>query len=229
MYAASGRGKLVASSRVPLWSSSCQFLLSRMYSLGQSWHPSYRTMISMKTANFNLKQFCAIACPGIFASDSRSPTTAVGDKAPEVIMPMCRILLFGFLLLGVSVADAQTKPAVESSRPSRPNTVSGKQTYVEYCSSCHGANARGDGPVASALKTAPADLTTLAKRNGGKFPYERVSDVLRFGTGILSHGSSDMPIWGPVFGSLANYDELAVKKRIKDLSDYLASLQQKDS
>jgi len=69
----------------------------------------------------------------------------------------------------------------------------------------------------------------LAKRHGGKFPYEYVSDVLRFGTRILSHGSSDMPIWGPIFGSLDNYDEVAVRKRIKDLSDYLASLQQKES
>ena len=79
------------------------------------------------------------------------------------------------------------------------------------------------------LKTSPPDLTTLAKRHGGKFPYEYVSDVLRFGTRIIAHGSSDMPIWGPIFGSMDNYDEVAVRKRIKDLSDYLASLQQKES
>ena len=79
------------------------------------------------------------------------------------------------------------------------------------------------------LKTPPPDLTTLARRHDGKFPYEYISDVLRFGTRILSHGSSDMPIWGPIFGSLDNYNEPAVRKRIKDLSDYLASLQQKES
>jgi hypothetical protein len=72
-------------------------------------------------------------------------------------------------------------------------------------------------------------LTTLAKRHGGKFPYEYVSDVLHFGTRFASHGSSDMPIWGPVFGSIDNYDVVAVRKRIKDLSDYLASLQEKES
>ena len=53
--------------------------------------------------------------------------------------------------------------------------------------------------------------------------------MLRFGTRFASHGSSDMPIWGPIFGSMDNYDEVAVRKRIKDLSDYLASLQQKES
>jgi len=50
-----------------------------------------------------------------------------------------------------------------------------------------------------------------------------------FGTRILSHGSSEMPTRGPIFGSLNNYNEPAVPKRIKDLSDYLASLQQKES
>ena len=44
----------------------------------------------------------------------------------------------------------------------------------------------------------------------------------------MSHGSSDMPIWGP-FASMDNFNEVAVRKRIKDLSDYLLSLQQKDS
>ena len=53
--------------------------------------------------------------------------------------------------------------------------------------------------------------------------------MLRFGTRFASHGSSEMPIWGPIFGSMENYDEVAVQKRIKDLCDYLASLQQKES
>ena len=69
----------------------------------------------------------------------------------------------------------------------------------------------------------------LAKRHGGKRPHEYVSDVLRFGTRIIAHGSSDMPIWGPIFASMDGYDEVAVRKRIRDLSEFLASLQQKES
>jgi len=137
-----------------------------------------------------------------------------------------RIILFGVLILVVSVAGAQNKTGEDKVSVIAP---SGKQTYMHYCASCHGVDAQGDGPAAFALKTTPPDLTMLAKRHGGKFPYEYVSDVLRFGTRIISHGSSDMPIWGPVFGSMDNYDEVAVRKRIKDLSDYLASLQQKES
>ena len=144
-------------------------------------------------------------------------------------MVVGRAVLVALLILMVCVAGAQDKPAVAKGPAPPTIAASGKQTYMQYCASCHGVDARGEGPAAFVLKTPPPDLTTLAKRHGGKFPYEYVSDVLRFGTRILSHGSSDMPIWGPIFGSLDNYNEPAVRKRIKDLSDYLASLQQKES
>ena len=143
-------------------------------------------------------------------------------------MVMCRIVLLGVLILLVSAVGAQDKPPGTKAPTQRAAAASGKQTYKHYCASCHGVDARGDGPAAYMLKTTPPDLTTLAKRYGGKFPYDYVSDVLRFGTRIRSHGSSDMPIWGPIFGSIDNYDEVAVRKRIKNLSDYLASLQQKE-
>jgi mono/diheme cytochrome c family protein len=144
-------------------------------------------------------------------------------------MAMRRTVQFGVLILVVCAAGAQDKPAVDKVPAPRTIASSGKQTYMQYCASCHGVDARGDGPAAFVLKTPPPDLTTLAIRHGGKFPYEYVSDVLRFGTRIVAHGSSDMPIWGPIFGSMDNYDEVAVRKRIKDLNDYLASLQQKES
>jgi mono/diheme cytochrome c family protein len=143
---------------------------------------------------------------------------------------MRRIVLFGFLILAVGTLLAQNKPAADRvAPPPRTIAASGKQTYMQYCASCHGVDARGDGPAAIVLKTPPPDLTTLARRHDGKFPYEYVSDVLRFGTRIVAHGSSDMPVWGPIFGSMDNYDVVAVRKRIKDLCDYLASLQQKES
>jgi mono/diheme cytochrome c family protein len=146
-----------------------------------------------------------------------------------VIVILCRIILFSVLILVASVAGAQDNPPAKKAPARRTTAAAGKQTYLHYCASCHGVDARGNGPAAFVLKTTPPDLTTLAKRHGGKFPYEYVSEVLRFGTRILSHGSSDMPIWGPIFGSMDSYNEVAVRKRIKDLSDYLASLQQKES
>ena len=152
---------------------------------------------------------------------------SVHVKCSEGIMIMLRVILLSALTLMVSATEAQDKSGADKA----PRTIgaSGKQTYTHYCAACHGADARGNGPAAVLLNTPPPDLTTLAKRHGGKFPYEYVSDVLRFGTRIVAHGSSDMPIWGPIFGSMESYDEVAVRKRIKELSDYLASLQEKES
>jgi mono/diheme cytochrome c family protein len=144
-------------------------------------------------------------------------------------MIMRHTALFNVLILAATPVGIVNKLAVDKAAVPRTIAASGKQTYLQYCASCHGPDARGNGPAAFVLKTPPPDLTTLAKRHDGKFPYRYVSDVLRFGTRIVAHGSSDMPIWGPIFGSMDNYDLVAVRKRIKDLSDYLASLQQKES
>lgn len=141
-------------------------------------------------------------------------------------MVLLRAMLSSMLILTISEIAAQDKPA-EQARATL--TASGKQTYTHYCAAFHGVDARGNGPAAFVLKTPPPDLTTLAKRHGGKFPYDYVSNVLRFGTRFAAHGSSDIPIWGSIFGSIEHNDEVAVRKRIKDLSDYLASLQEKES
>jgi mono/diheme cytochrome c family protein len=102
----------------------------------------------------------------------------------------------------------------------------GQVMFKQFCSACHGADAKGNGPASSTLKTRPPDLTTLAKRHEGKFPYDYVSTILRFGPGPSAHGSSDMPTWGPIFQLLDKSNERAVQQRIKNLCDYLASLQE---
>ena len=67
-----------------------------------------------------------------------------------------------------------------------------------------------NGPAASALKVAPANLTQLAKNNGGKFPADRVAQVLRAGKSP-AHGSSDMPVWGPLFSKISNPQDAIVQ------------------
>lgn len=104
---------------------------------------------------------------------------------------------------------------------------SGQEMYKQFCAACHGADGKGDGPAASNLKTRPSDLTTLAKRHEGKFPSDYVSAILRFGPGISAHGSSNMPTWGPIFSIIEKSNEKAVQERIKRLSAYVASLQEK--
>jgi hypothetical protein len=81
------------------------------------------------------------------------------------------------------------------------------------------------GPVSAYLTKQPPDLTTLAKSHGGTFPEGYVANVLRFGLGVTAHGTSDMPVWGPIFQQLDNYNEAAVRQRIKNLCDFLDSIQ----
>jgi mono/diheme cytochrome c family protein len=105
--------------------------------------------------------------------------------------------------------------------------VSGAQMYSSYCGSCHGANLKGNGPSATALKTPPADLTLLSKQNGGKFPSAHVNSVLLFGARIPAHGSIEMPVWGPVLDKMDQANTQQTQLRISNLSRYLESFQAK--
>ena len=135
-------------------------------------------------------------------------------------------VLCATLLFAICVVDAKGRPTVEETLPSN-YVPSGKLTFRLYCASCHGIDAKGQGPFASMLKVPPPDLTTLAKRHDGKFPYDYVSNILRFGPGpTILHGSADMPTWGPIFQYLDKNDERAVQQRIKNICNYLASLQE---
>ena len=140
---------------------------------------------------------------------------------------MRNAILFPALFFLLCGASAHAKPAVD--QPQLPATYmpSGKQMFKQYCAACHGVDGKGRGPVMYSLKTPAPDLTTLAKRHEGKFPYDYVTSVLRFGPGFASHGSADMPTWGALFQYLDKYNQAAVLKRIKNLCDYLASLQEK--
>lgn len=142
---------------------------------------------------------------------------------------MSRTIALSALLLVVFAASADVALVANNPQTEMPDVASGKKTYMEYCAACHGDDAKGVGPTASALRTPPPDLTTLAKQHAGKFPAEYVSKIVRFGKPIQAHGSADMPVWGPIFNVRDKFSDLAVRRRIKDLCDYLATLQEKES
>jgi len=108
-----------------------------------------------------------------------------------------------------------------------PDIALGKQIFVQYCASCHGVDAKGNGPAAVAMKTLPPDLTELAKRNGGKYPAGYVGAVVKFGKSLASHGSEDMPVWGARFKTLDPLHDATGQKHVDDLVAYLESLQLK--
>src|SRR5580693_1279682 len=117
-------------------------------------------------------------------------------------------LVFTAVIVMTCTVAAQDQPQDQNQKviqhaniqPTSP--ASGKEMYNTYCAVCHGADGKGGGPAASALKTQPTNLAQLAKENGGKFPDAHIYSVLQFGMETPAHGSQDMPIWGPAFRSL---------------------------
>jgi hypothetical protein len=113
----------------------------------------------------------------------------------------------------------------QSSTRSSTNGPTGAELYATYCATCHGADGKGNGPTAPALRVRPPDLTVLAKRNRGRFPESEVYQIIKWGGGLASHGSKDMPVWGMAFKSASKGDETEVNARIKALTQYLDSIQ----
>jgi mono/diheme cytochrome c family protein len=132
-------------------------------------------------------------------------------------------------LIGVSgISRAQeSKTTVKREAAPMTSPASGKEMFVSYCASCHGKDAKGNGPAANALKQLPADLTTLAKRNGGKYPSDKVTSILGGQTTLMAHGDQEMPVWGPVSWRLSQGREEQVQMRIANLNRYLESVQEK--
>jgi mono/diheme cytochrome c family protein len=146
-------------------------------------------------------------------------------------MRTCRHLwtvLFAVIALAM-LTSAQEQPKKEIKHvPVKPTSAaSGEEMYKNYCAVCHGTTGKGDGPAASALKVPPPDLTTLAEKNGGKYPAMKVSAMIRGEQVLPAHGSKDMPIWGKLFWGMSSGHESEVQQRVANLNKYIESLQKK--
>jgi mono/diheme cytochrome c family protein len=138
-------------------------------------------------------------------------------------------------LVGVaaSAATAVAAPAPQAAPgPATPApgsavaVVSGSYSFRTYCASCHGIDAKGDGPLAESLRFHPPDLTQIAKRNGGEFPAEKLAQIVDGRKPLKGHGGAEMPVWGDAFrNSETGYDEESVKARIRSVVDYLKTIQ----
>lgn len=124
-------------------------------------------------------------------------------------------------------APASSTPEVKHVPITNTPSNSGKEMFDNYCAVCHGKDGKGNGPAASAMKTPPTDLTVLAQKNGGKYPASHVAAVIRGQATTPSHGSQDMPIWGPLFSSISQGHEGQVQQRITNLVTYIEGLQTK--
>ena len=132
--------------------------------------------------------------------------------------------MFAILLVVLSAFA----PTHAQSAPPAPtflgDSLIGKDSFQAYCATCHGDDARGGGPVAAALKRTPADLTTLARGNRDVFPRDRVkSAITGVGRAVSAHGTTEMPIWGPLFRAFES--DARARVRVDNLVNYLETLQ----
>jgi mono/diheme cytochrome c family protein len=125
-----------------------------------------------------------------------------------------------------AVAADQPTKTIKSVPVRDTQTLDGKAMFHEYCAVCHGENGKGNGPAADALKKAPADLTQVARKNGGTFPEIKVQRMIAGDDeAVGAHGNRAMPIWGNVFRSLSNKDGETL--RVNALMKYVEDLQAK--
>jgi len=134
-------------------------------------------------------------------------------------------------MLGIAFAVAERQENRTQPQPARKNeplivSVKGADLFRAYCASCHGDDGKGNGPVAGALNTRPADLTTIANRHGGVFPTNLVRRIIAGDDVITAHGSRDMPVWGPILHRV-EWDQDLGNVRLDNLVKYLESIQKK--
>jgi mono/diheme cytochrome c family protein len=144
-----------------------------------------------------------------------------------------KFISLAVILVAISVfavaqqTPAESTPTVKHVPITNTPSNSGKEMFKSYCAVCHGADGKGNGPAASAMKSNPTDLTALAQKNGGKYPDAHVASVIRGQATMPSHGNADMPVWGPLFSSISQGHEGQVQQRIANLVDYIGTLQAK--
>lgn len=116
-----------------------------------------------------------------------------------------------------------------------PAKSRGKVEYDGHCAVCHGDKATGFGAFGGMMTGQVPDLTTLSRRNGGVYPFERVYQTIDGSYVLKAHGTREMPIWGQRYRIEAAeyytdvpYDEKAfVRARILAVDEYLSTLQVK--
>jgi mono/diheme cytochrome c family protein len=137
------------------------------------------------------------------------------------------LLMAAFATASIAASAQQATPKFKTTAIERTSVTSGPQMYTTYCAVCHGVNGTGNGPAAQALKTPPANLTALSQKNGGSFPANHVSSVLKFGVENPAHGSAEMPSWRDAMSSLhsSRDNESLLHLRILNLTNYLKQMQ----
>ena len=126
------------------------------------------------------------------------------------------IYLLIFLISGASHAAALSA-----------ETDAGKLFYMQHCSSCHGQEGHGNGPVSRYLNVTVTDLTLIKKNNNGIYPLDKVMWAIDGRGDVRAHGDREMPIWGEIFIiEEQRSPQRARESKAKLIAEYIGKLQQ---
>lgn len=98
-----------------------------------------------------------------------------------------------------AVIVAATVPLHRAPAQEMEVIAAGELEYQRNCAVCHGVDGKGQGLMKRFLTVAPADLTTLAKKNSGRFPFWQTYRIIDGREEVRGHGSQEMPVWGARF------------------------------
>jgi mono/diheme cytochrome c family protein len=102
----------------------------------------------------------------------------------------------------------------------------GKRSYLQYCSSCHGQQGLGNGPVSRYLNVNVPDLSLLKKNNRGNYPMDYVVASIDGRRDVRGHGERQMPVWGEIFRiEQERHAEQSSLQKAQLIAEYVATLQ----
>jgi len=104
----------------------------------------------------------------------------------------------------------------------------GYAEYQQYCASCHGMWADGEGILKPVLNVEPANLRAIERRHGSPFPRERIIEFIDGRSPIAAHGSREMPVWGERLdqGVKTSVPDMRKRSMIMVIVDYLQAIQE---
>jgi mono/diheme cytochrome c family protein len=148
-------------------------------------------------------------------------------KGAAMIKSFTGVYLVAGVFLALAVGSAQKRAPETPQEKQLSDSFRGPELFRAYCATCHGKDGKGSGPMAASLRIAPADLTRIAARNGGTFPFLLVQKIISGEQQTpTTHGTREMPVWGPIFSEVS-WDQDLGRVRIYSLAMYLETIQAK--
>jgi mono/diheme cytochrome c family protein len=141
-----------------------------------------------------------------FGQNPQDFTPHSGEFLADATEPQLRAVI-GFLAVQ-GVKDFKYYEPWTSKEFQHASVDRGKLIYKEYCSQCHGATGKGDGPAASGLEPKPAVHANMAF---DKLPMEYLYNVVNHG-GRAVGKSTSMPYWNLTIGQQGVADVIAYLK-----------------